>query len=268
MIRLTLAVACAGCLGTPPPPLCTGDYGAPQLLDVFRTDVPESGPWLSRDRTEILYAHEDPNAKHLYRSRRASPSDPWPPANPIPVSEGDFDDSDPFVTSDGLTLYFTTFRDGHHLYTATRSSGDAEFGDPMPVLGLPDAYAVSLTEDQLDIFYEYAPPAMTTDIYTQHRAHTTDAFVESASVLVTGLGNLTATRRSPSISADGSVLMFGLDPTKMFRTTRLADTVFDTPTQVETNTDADASITDDAAMVFTRHHDGEADLYVAERSCN
>jgi len=267
MIRVAIAVACAGCLSTPAPPLCTGDYGVPQLLDLFRTDVPETGPWLSRDRTEIVYAHKDPNAKHLYRSRRASPSDPWPPANPIPVSMGDYDDSDPFVTSDGLTLYFTTYREGHHLYTATRPSRDAEFGDPAAVSELPDAYAVSLTDDQLDIFYEFAPPTLSTDIYTQHRASTTDAFVESAGVLVTGLGNTGAIRRSPSISADGSVLMFGLDSTKMFRTTQLQGTMFDTPTQVGTNTDADPSIIDDDAMVFTRHHDNEADLYFAERSC-
>jgi hypothetical protein len=177
------------------------------------------------------------------------------------------DDDDPFVTSDGLTLWFTSDRGANvGQFTATRATRDDDFGEPQPVKELShDERAVSLTDDQLDIFYEIST-TQTRGLFTQHRAHATDSFAMVGQP-ITITGN-TANKDSPAISGDGQVLLFGDENAgHPMRATGRQGNTFSTFEPFGNQGDSDASTIDDDAIVFSRNANANLDLFMAERSC-
>jgi hypothetical protein len=103
------------------------DYGAttdePQLRMIFNSD--RFGPDYD-----------------LFETTRASVSDPWGAPVMLSVLSSPVDEINPFLSTDGLTVYFSSNRlatEGHELYVATRSSTTAPFGSPVRIneLGTP-----------------------------------------------------------------------------------------------------------------------------------
>ena len=108
----------------------------------------------------------------------------------------------PYLSADGLRLYFTTDREGGfgRLYSCSRNSVAENFGAPKPLSeNLPDGYyAATLTADELTIYTTFEG-----NIYSAKRRALTDQFSEP--VKVEGLAE--GRKYAPAISQDGNELI-------------------------------------------------------------
>lgn len=112
----------------------------------------------------------------------------------------------PYLSDDGLRLYFTSDRGGGFgmLYYCSRSSVNENFNKPKPLSqSLSDGfYAATFTADELTIY-----ASKEGDIYTAKRNSLKDEFKNP--VIVKGLDE--GRKFAPSISADGNELIVILD---------------------------------------------------------
>jgi hypothetical protein len=141
-------------------------------------------------------------------------------------------DSQPFLTQDELQLWFSSSRSGGQggddIYMATRTSKDADFGQPTLVAGVNTAgndTRPTLTADGLNIYIQYLPTG------------------SGATYTING-----ATRSSTSTAFGG--------PTEV---TGIISTSFD---------DAPFVLPDHSAIYFLSGRDGSAHIYRAVRNSN
>jgi Tol biopolymer transport system component len=99
------------------------------------------GPALSLDG-QWLYLSLVPagGTEDLYRARRGASGAEFTDLEPVPNLNGPSLEGSPFLSSDGLSLYFFSDRSGgegsRDLWLATRASTSSEFTDPAPVPGV------------------------------------------------------------------------------------------------------------------------------------
>lgn len=126
----------------------TEEWSAPVSLDFpVNSPWPVGGPCISPDGLELYFSDGMPvqyeatgcvpnsagyGGGDIWVSRRATRWDAW--GNPVnlgpPVNTGSYEDH-PCLTSDGLSLYFTSKRSGSHtLWVTTRPATDALWGQP------------------------------------------------------------------------------------------------------------------------------------------
>jgi WD40-like Beta Propeller Repeat len=193
-----------------------------------------------------------------------------------------FTDRDPFVTADGLTLYFGSARNGGtgvDIWSASRASVTSEFASPVMVSALDSAVEdtkVSMTQDMLDL------------TMTSQRNGTVDVFEATRVVATTDFGALSTTTMANvntfaneyDAALDGDGLRLYLAPDKpapqhisvATRTTRAA--VFAAPIELSELTsgtgDADPALSlDERIIVFTSDRAGStlgANLWYATRA--
>ncbi|HWO11720.1 MAG TPA: hypothetical protein VNN80_19635, partial [Polyangiaceae bacterium] len=146
---------------------------------------------------------------------------------PAPVNTGK--EGTPFLTSDGLSLYFYSERAGgagaRDLYVATRPSSADAFGDVTPLTSLNGAeldYLPWLSADGLTIYFA-SGPAGSGDIQRSTRASVSAAFLapEAVSEL-----NSSSDEGGITVSADGLEAIFasnrpgGVGARDLYRATR------------------------------------------------
>jgi len=124
-------------------PTRTSPWAAPVFVPELSTSDDDSNPqptpgalavWLGSKRNGAT-------ARQLYRATRASLIDPF--STPV-MGELDVDPaiatSDPWVSNDGLEIFFSSDRPGgagaNDLWHATRATVDDPFGDPSPLVEL------------------------------------------------------------------------------------------------------------------------------------
>lgn len=96
-------------------------WRAPIELTALNTNGHEGSPFLSADKLTLYFDTDRGGSLDLYMSRRASTSDPFPA--PVPIAELNTMDSeqDPWVSSDGRRLWFSSNRGGtNQLWEAAR----------------------------------------------------------------------------------------------------------------------------------------------------
>ena len=124
------------------------------------------------------------------------------------VNKPDVCEGYPYLSADGLRLYFTTDREGGfgRLYFCSRNSIEGNFGAPKPLSkNLPDGhYAATLTGDELTIYTSYKG-----EIYTAKRRSLSDQFGKP--IIVEGLEE--GRKYAPSVSQDGNELIIIYDAT-------------------------------------------------------
>ena len=124
------------------------------------------------------------------------------------VNKPDVCEGYPYLSADGLRLYFTTDREGGfgRLYFCSRRSIEGNFGAPKPLSkNLPDGhYAATLTGDELTIYTSYKG-----EIYTAKRRSLSDQFGKP--IIVEGLEE--GRKYAPSVSQDGNELIIIYDAT-------------------------------------------------------
>jgi hypothetical protein len=96
-------------------------YGAPVKL--FTSDEADFDPVLTEDERVIVFTSMRPGGngkRDLYYATRATRTDPFGGATPMPVLNTADDEEDPALSANGCTLYFVSDRDGSlDLWSAT-----------------------------------------------------------------------------------------------------------------------------------------------------
>lgn len=115
-------------------------WGEPVNLGApINTEHDDEVPFLSDDGLTLYFSSSRPGGQgesDLYLSTRITKDDPWQaPVNfGAPVNSPEKDDY-PFISTDGLTLYFTSYREGGEghgdIWVATRTTTEDPWGDPV-----------------------------------------------------------------------------------------------------------------------------------------
>jgi len=193
----------------------TAAFGAAVPVPGVNTAAQERAPRVTADGlTMYATSRALPEAANKFRvvfATRASTDAPFGPLQNVPVVNGTADDSDPFITADGNTLYFASNRGGNYaLYRSVKTGG--VFSAPALVMGTnldstSDDGAPLLSEDGLTLYLASSRIGGkgSVDIFLATRASAQDPFGQP--VAVTEL-NSTDPDIPSWLSADGCELYY------------------------------------------------------------
>ncbi|HTL32985.1 MAG TPA: hypothetical protein VL326_07665 [Kofleriaceae bacterium] len=145
----------------PDTPGCTtyGPWQTPMKLPgVVNLDAStEWAPTVSADELTLLYASDQGADFNIYMATRATIADPFgAPVEQTNLSSPSID-SDPTMTPDGLTLYFTSDRLGPppNLFRAKRANTSTNWDPPVlvPELSAESVFGPGLSPDGSELFY-------------------------------------------------------------------------------------------------------------------
>jgi hypothetical protein len=161
-------------------PSADADFGPATAVAEVNTARTDSCPMLTPDGL-TLFLHREAGETHLYSTRRASRTDPFPA--PAPIAElnapGVFD-GDPYVVQDGNVLWFASQRRAPGvIYRAARASATAPFGAPVEIGGaIPTtgAFAPVVREDELVLYYTVVDATGGETIFVATRKSANDPF--------------------------------------------------------------------------------------------
>jgi Tol biopolymer transport system component len=211
----------------PPPAPCRsfGPFGEPEPITGLDLDVQGSadvpnlgalGPVFSADGLTLLFSVVDED-ENIFSATRAPGSAQFAPAQQVPnLDTGGSDEGTPFLSFDGLSLYFFSTRPGpgvqgdRDIWVARRDSVDAEFGAPavLPAVNGPDLeHLPRLSRDELSIAFVSGrdSPNGASNLWVATRASRSVDF--SAAAEVPGI-NTNAREEGFSFSEDGLTLFF------------------------------------------------------------
>ena len=256
-----------------------GPWTMIKSLDALNdADASDDDPTLSADLRELYFASARNGAEDLFVSRRATPDDDWGAPSPVTELNTTGEDTDPELSRDGLTLYFSSDRDGNmDIFVATRAGPSSPWQDPTRIPALSSA-----SSD-----YPSSQDAAETHILIQSARSGTVGMADlweatwtgSAWGTPTGVDELNTSDedRTAWLSADGLTLMFassrpgGAGVSDLYLTTRASLTApYAEPERIvelaSTADDADPSVSADLRyMVFMSTRGGNQDLYEARR---
>lgn len=195
-----------------------GTFSTPVLMGPINTTATEDRPVVTADGL-TLFAHSNSTGTvHIYVATRTSAAAQFGSLALVSGinSSGNIVEADPWISGDGLTMYFTSTRNGSYdIFRATRASGSASFDAPAAVAelntsGVEDAPVVSA--DGLEIFFA-SDRAQTSngrnDIWHATRASTADGFGTPS--LVAELSGTTSEDFPTWLSADRCTLLLTSD---------------------------------------------------------
>jgi hypothetical protein len=187
-----------------------GEFTAPEILTGLDLDGSLYGPALSRDGRTLFFSLELDDTETLYQASRVEPAtSAFSTPTAIEELSSSGRDGTPFLSSDGLSLYFDSERDGgqggRDLWVARRTEPQAPFGAPAALVELntPDLELLPwLTSDGLTLLFVSSRGQAGDDIWLSRRGKPTDAF--SAPVPVEALNDPADDGRAV-LSADGRI---------------------------------------------------------------
>lgn len=202
-------VACSACVSTPARPTCS----AQRALSELNKTAHDAEPWLSADRTELLFHSNRPSTAggyELWRTIRAGYDGTF--AAPAQVA-GDFvgtgDLTGPSMNDDGVTLYFSKAAPPGTpaaIWEAKRASRTSTTFTTTMML-VAEGNHSSVSSDGKTIYYDKDMPP---HLFRATRGSLGEPFGNEQRIdeLATGGGE-----RQPSISRDGNMLLYTLiDP--------------------------------------------------------
>jgi len=226
------------------------DFGNPFNVTSISTSANENNPSLALDGLTLYFESN--------RSGSLGGSDLWYATRAVldgafntpvhlggPISSAN-EDWGPFITSDDLTLYFSSTRaggsGGHDVYSATRASATGTFNAPVLVTGIntaSDDVGPTLTDDQLTIYFHSTRSGGSgaADIWYATRASTGSSW--NPPVNYSAL-NSSSADTNPDVSNDGLDLYFGSSRSAAVASRNIwlsqAPSYTPTPTSTETPT--------------------------------
>ena len=202
-------------------PTANDDWGQPiNLGSTVNTSSYDQAPSISADGLELYFDSDRPGGfgqQDLYVSTRATKDDLWgAPSNLGSVVNDVSGEGYPDISTDGLSLYFTSDRPGGFgdadLYVSTRASTDDPWGAPSNigsgVNSSSEEATPGISSDGLALFFCGIRPGGygDYDLWVTTRATTNDDWGEPVNL---GPGVNTADLEAvPKISIDGSTLYF------------------------------------------------------------
>jgi len=204
-------------------PTTEDDWGEPTNLgSVVNSSAWDAEPAISADGLSLYFASDRPDGlgqMDIYVTTRPTKEDPWsePVGLEAPINGSAWDDT-PFITADGLELYFTSDRAGGHglsdVYVATRLTTEDPWGAPVnlgPGVNTEGYEGCPyLSSDGLTLFHygfnRPGGPLLDVEIWVSTRPTVDDDW--AASVRLGPQVNSTAADTNPCLSPDDSILYF------------------------------------------------------------
>jgi Tol biopolymer transport system component len=185
-----------------------GEFATPEMLTGLDLDGSLYGPALSRDGRTLFFSLEVDDSETLYQASRTEPaSSAFSTPTIVDELRSSGRDGTPFLSSDGLSLYFDSEREGgqggRDLWVARRTEPQARFGTPTALVELntPDLELLPwLTSDALTLLFVSSRGQTGDDIWFARRGGPLDAF--SVPVPVEALNDPADDGRAV-LSADG-----------------------------------------------------------------
>ncbi|MEY4546056.1 MAG: hypothetical protein RL685_2251 [Pseudomonadota bacterium] len=280
------AAGAAGTAGASGIDLSGCAFGEPQLLTGLGLSGSMWGPSLSADGLTLYFSSDAAGSEDLYQATRSARGTTFAAAVPLDGLNTGAGEGSPYVTADGLTLYFYSSRSGgvgsRDLYTATRTSSSAELGN-VQLLSNVNAgnydHLPRLSADELTLLFTSArggsPGAAS--LWTATRSSTAGSFGSPS--LLPGV-NDDALNEAGGLSTDGLTLYFdstraGLGAHDLWLATRAnVGAAFGNLAPLGTLSTADDEYNlslsrDELELVFTSNRNGSATyrLYRSLRSC-
>jgi len=219
MVWLALLAACSErgeLLGTKEAPRMPPQYGAPERVTALSSTGYEEDPTFTGDLLELFFMSGRGGTNDIWTSQRAAASEPW--GAPVLVSELSSPaarDWGPAIAPDGLTIWFTTDRDGGHaqIWRSSRTTRTLPWEAPVAVSELASgATDRSPAVDQALralYFCSDRPGSSGFDIYVSTRPAVNALWETPAR----GEGINTANDElDPFVAADGLLLFFTAKP--------------------------------------------------------
>lgn len=237
----------------------------------------DTDPSFTEDLKELYFMSDRSGDKRIWRSRRANRDAPWGTPEAVDELNTAGENENPFVSNDGLTIWFFTDRDRtiSSQWRSTRATRDAAWGAPEPVPGLvlgEGSSDVSVAVDPSQTLFILnakptgAPPYR---LYRLERATAADPL--GAPMLMDDVVS-TENEYDPDLRRDGLFLAFDsarADPTQIYWTRRAdRSATFDEPVPVpaltSTFNDNAAAFSEDLRYVMYSTYRGESiDIYEA-----
>jgi len=119
-------------------------FSAPELVAEVQSPMSDGGPFISADGLALYLVYDadfPPPMEDLYVATRSAPGDPFSTPARIDELSTDNMERDPWVSADGLSMYFVSNRDGTHfgdydIYLSERASVGQPFGEAVKVFGV------------------------------------------------------------------------------------------------------------------------------------
>lgn len=257
------AMACAG----------FGPWQSPVKLAGINTDAnTEWAPSLSADQLTLVFSsNQGTNGYDIYMATRAATSDPFGTAVEQTNLVSPAIETDPTMTPDGLTLYFTSSRlGGPYLYRAKRADTSASWDAPVivPELSTTVVFGPGLTPDGSELFFQ------------DNTTHIVRATVSGDSITVVGqVLELGADVGFTTFTVDGltvffeKMVVFGTDDDLYVSTRPAIGQPFASPTVVtelqSPMLDDDPELSRDGMKLYFASDRGgpSTDIYEVDRSC-
>ena len=214
-----------------------GSFSAPVTVDglLDATDVLQD-PSLSSDELEIYFASTKAGTLDIYMSARASITAPWGAASVVQeLSTATYDDQEPELTEDNLTLYFASNRPGAesdtHIWVSRRKTRTDPWGAPeqFKLNGTSmTARGPAIDAQQLALVFYSDGAQGDYDLYRITRASTADGWGPPAALSEV---NSNVFDWDPGLFRDGRGLIFGSrrggssknQPSDLFETAAASD---------------------------------------------
>ncbi len=145
-------------------------WSAPVLATALNGSGNDEAPQVDANGLVMVMAVGPNNQEDLYVSTRATTTASWPAPTPIAeLNAGSTSETGPILSSDLLTIYFSTNRNGSsdELYVATRSTPTGTFGTAVPIAEL------DVSADQTD---PWISPDQRTIVFVSEQDGTRDLF--------------------------------------------------------------------------------------------
>ena len=261
-------------------------FGPPELITGLELSGNQYGPALSSDAVTLILAEvAGGGLENLYVATRSDRGTTFSAAAAIAELNTADDEGTPFLSYDGLTLYFYSTRSeglgDRDILFATRPDTAAQFTDAVWLEGVNTAdreHLPTLTQDELSIVFSSnrAGGEGESDLWTAQRASRSDAF--GVPVALSEI-NTAGDETGPSLSPDGLTLFFvsddasGLGSEDIWMATRPdANGPFEAPVNVaEVNSDGseiDPAISADGReLFFSAVTSGSREIWRSVREC-
>lgn len=134
-------------------------FGAPTMLDDGLSELRSTTPFLSADQLRIVFTSDNNGSADLWKGQRFEPNTSFGSVEAIAELNTEFDEARPWLSSDGLTIYFESNRNkatGYDIWQAKRKGIDETFSTPTQLAGVNTALiegSPSFTADNLHLFY-------------------------------------------------------------------------------------------------------------------
>jgi hypothetical protein len=191
-------------------------YAAPQLVTALSSTGYEEDPTFTGDLLDLWFMSGRGGTNDIWTSHRAAPSEPWgAPVLVAELSSPAARDWAPAIAADGLTIWFTTDRDGGRAQTwrSSRTTREVPWEAPVAVSELASGAvdrgpAVDQAERSL-YFSSDRPGSSGFDIYISTRPAVNALWETPARAPGINTAN---DELDPFIAAEGLLLFFTAEP--------------------------------------------------------